>query len=65
MTGFLYALVPVVNAITTDNNLLFSLLNQNWVFAGVDVVCIAVAMACFVLGNYLNKIFNVKVKQQK
>jgi len=65
LTGFLYALVPVVNAITTDNNLLFSLLNQNWVFAGVDVVCIAVAMACFVLGNYLNKIFNVKVNQQK
>ncbi|TLX45110.1 hypothetical protein C1E24_20680 [Pseudoalteromonas phenolica] len=65
LTGFLYVLVPIVNAITTEHNLLLSVLNQNWVFVGVDAVCITVAMACFVLGNYLNKIFNVKVNQQE
>ena len=65
LTGFLYALVPIVNAITTEHNLLFRVLNQNWVFVGVDTVCIVVAMACFILGKYLNKVFNVKFEEHE
>ncbi len=64
LTGFLYALVPLVNAVTTEHNLIFSLLKQNWLFVGVDAVCIIVAMACFILGNYLNKLFNVRIEEK-
>ena len=63
LTGFLYALVPLVNAVTTEHNLIFSVLKQNWVFVGVDAVCVIVAIACFILGNYLNKLFNVRIEE--
>lgn len=62
LTGFMYALVPLINAVTTEHNFLFSVLKQNWVFVGVDAVCIVVAMVCFILGSYLHKLFNVEIQ---
>ncbi|MFT3964632.1 MAG: PepSY-associated TM helix domain-containing protein [Sphingobium sp.] len=42
----LYALVPVVNALTTPRGLIPSLIARDWVFAGFDLVMLAMAAAC-------------------
>ena len=42
----LYALVPVVNALTTARGLIPSLIAQDWVFVGFDGVMLAMAVAC-------------------
>ena len=55
LTSFLFLLVPIVNALTTKHNLLSSLLNQNWVFVGVDLVCVFAGYGCYLLAGYLLK----------
>jgi hypothetical protein len=42
----LYALVPAVNALTTARGLIPSLIAGDWVFAGFDLVMLAMAVAC-------------------
>ncbi|MGC4252806.1 MAG: PepSY-associated TM helix domain-containing protein [Sphingobium sp.] len=42
----LYALVPVVNALTTSRGLVPSLIARDWVFVGFDGVMLATAAAC-------------------
>jgi uncharacterized iron-regulated membrane protein len=42
----LYVLVPVVNALTTARGLIPSLIASDWVFAGFDLVMLAMAAAC-------------------
>jgi uncharacterized iron-regulated membrane protein len=42
----LYALVPVVNALTTTRGLVPSLMAQDWVFAGFDLVMLSMAVGC-------------------
>lgn len=42
----LYALVPVVNALTTARGLIPSLIAGDWVYAGFDMTMLAMAAAC-------------------
>ena len=42
----LYALVPVVNALTTQRGLVPSLIAGDWIFAGFDLAMLAMAAAC-------------------
>ncbi|MGC4251387.1 MAG: PepSY-associated TM helix domain-containing protein [Sphingobium sp.] len=42
----LYALVPVVNALTTTRGLVPSLIARDWIFAGFDGVMLAMAALC-------------------
>lgn len=42
----LYALVPVVSALTTQRGLLPSLIAGDWIFAGFDLAMLAMAAAC-------------------
>ncbi|WP_237714124.1 PepSY-associated TM helix domain-containing protein [Novosphingobium sp. Rr 2-17] len=42
----LYALIPVVNALTTTRGLVPSLMAQDWAFAGFDLVMLAIAAGC-------------------
>ncbi len=42
----LYALVPLVNALTTERGLIPSLIARDWVFAGFDLVMLVTAAAC-------------------
>lgn len=42
----LYALVPVVNALTTQRGLISSLIAGDWIFAGFDLAMLAMATAC-------------------
>ncbi|MPT48808.1 MAG: PepSY domain-containing protein [Sphingobium sp.] len=44
--AMLYALVSIINAITTERGLIPSLIAGNWVFAGFDLVMLATAAAC-------------------
>jgi uncharacterized iron-regulated membrane protein len=45
----LLALVPVLNALTTERPLWRSLAQGDWVFAGVDLICLLLAALCAVL----------------
>ncbi len=49
MAGAAYALLPVVNALTTDRNLWHSLVTGDRVFAGFDLSVLGVGLACAVL----------------
>ncbi|MDR7154791.1 putative iron-regulated membrane protein [Sphingobium xenophagum] len=42
----LYALVPVVSALTTQRGLLSSLIAGDWIFAGFDLAMLVMAAAC-------------------
>jgi len=42
----LYALVPVVNALTTERGLISSLIARDWVYVGFDLVMLAMAATC-------------------
>lgn len=42
----LYALVPVVNVLTTQRGLISSLIAGDWIFAGFDLAMFAMAAAC-------------------
>jgi len=42
----LYALVPVVNALTTSRGLIPSLIARDWIFVGFDSVMLAMAAMC-------------------
>ncbi|AJP71385.1 PepSY-associated TM helix domain-containing protein [Sphingomonas hengshuiensis] len=42
----LYALVPMVNALTTQRGLVPSLIAGDWIFAGFDLAMLATAAAC-------------------
>lgn len=46
ITALAYGLLPLVNAFTTPHNLVRSLAEGNWLFAGFDFVCLVTA-ACF------------------
>ena len=46
LCGGLYALVPLVNAITTQRGLVPSLIAGDWIFAGFDLAMMAMAAAC-------------------
>ena len=60
LTASFYALVPVVNTLTTDHNIIFSLKQQNWVFVGVDLLCVFTSFILFFLANYLRKMFKTE-----
>lgn len=44
--GALYALVPVMNALTTERGLVPSLVARDWLFVGFDLMMLAMAAAC-------------------
>ena len=60
ITATFYALVPFVNAVTTKHNIIFSLKQQNWVFVGVDLLCVFTSFMLFLLANYLRKMFKTE-----
>lgn len=63
LSGIFYAAVPIVNALTTEHNLLISILRKDWVFVGVDSICILISICCFYLAHYLQSLFFNKSKQ--
>jgi len=58
LTGVLFALVPIVNATTTNLGLMTALMSKNWVFVAVDLICIFVSILCFGLAHYLKHLFS-------
>jgi uncharacterized iron-regulated membrane protein len=48
VAGIAYSLIPVVNALTTEFDLLSTIADRNWVFAGVDITAILTALVFFI-----------------
>jgi hypothetical protein len=57
LTGVLFTLVPIVNAVTTNLGFVTALISKNWVFVAVDLICVMVSILCFVLAHYLKRLF--------
>lgn len=49
LAAAIYALLPVLNAVTTDRHLPKSLAQGDWVMAGFDVACLGVSLAFLVV----------------
>lgn len=55
LSALIYGAVPIVNALTTDKHLAYSLMAQDWAIAGVDISMLVFALLSGYLANTLHR----------
>ena len=64
MAVAVFGLLPIINIFTTDRSLWTSIVYHDWIFVGVDMLCISIALASVLVVRYLpdKMSFEVKLK---
>ncbi len=53
--ALLYVFIPVLNALTTEHNLAFSFIHQDWLMLGFDITMLVTGILLFISATYIDK----------